>query len=66
MNLFENQAGFNISSSRLQVVGIYFKSDQIQLEKNVDEAYFNETLNLRPDKETKLTVYFKAHIMNCL
>lgn len=53
MNSFENHAGFNISSSRLQVVEINFKSDQFQLE-NVDEAYFNEHLNLGYDKETKI------------
>ena len=53
MNSFENHAGFNISSSRLQIVEINFKSDQFQLE-NVDEAYFNEPLNLMLDKETKI------------
>ena len=53
MNSFENHAGFNISSSRLQVVEINFKSDQFQLE-NVDEAYFNERLDLEFDKETKI------------
>src|ERR1035438_3985362 len=53
MNSFENHAGFNISSSRLQVVEINFKSDQFLLE-NVDEAYFNERLNLEFDKETKI------------
>ena len=53
MNSFENHAGFNISSSRLQVVEINFKSDQFLLE-NVDEAYFNEHLNLENDKETKI------------
>lgn len=53
MNSFENHAGFNISSSRLQVVEINFKSGKFQLE-NVDEAYFNEPLNLEHDKETKI------------
>jgi Tfp pilus assembly PilM family ATPase len=53
MNSFENHAGFNISSSRLQVVEINFKSDQFNLE-NVDEAYFNENLDLEHDKETKI------------
>ena len=53
MNSFENHAGFNISSSRLQVVEINFKSDRFQLE-NVDEVYFNERLNLEFDKETKI------------
>jgi Tfp pilus assembly PilM family ATPase len=49
----ENRAGFNISSSKLQVVEINFKSGQFQLE-NVDEAYFNESLNFEQDKETKI------------
>ena len=53
MNSLENRAGFNISSNRLQVVEINFKSGQFQLE-NVDEAYFNESLNLEQDKETKI------------
>ena len=53
MNSFENHAGFNISSSRLQVVEINFNSGQFQLE-NVDEAYFNEPLNFEHDKETKI------------
>jgi len=53
MNSLENRAGFNISSSRLQVVEINFKSGQFQLE-NVDEAYFNEPLDLEQDKETKI------------
>jgi len=53
MNSLENRAGFNISSSKLQVVEINFKSGQFQLE-NVDEAYFNESLNFEQDKETKI------------
>ena len=53
MNSLENRAGFNISSSKLQVVEINFESGQFELE-NVDEAYFNEPLNLENDKETKI------------
>lgn len=59
MNSFENHAGFNISSSRLQLVEINFKSDQFQLE-NVDEAYFNEPLNLMLDKETKINTLLQS------
>ena len=59
MNSFENHAGFNISSSRLQVVEINFKSDQFHLE-NVDEAYFNEPLNLAHDKETKINILLQS------
>jgi Tfp pilus assembly PilM family ATPase len=53
MNSFDNHAGFSISSSRLQVVEVNFKSGQFYLE-NVDEAFFNESLNLETDKETKV------------
>ena len=53
MNAFENHAGFNISSSRLQMVEVNFKSDQFHLE-NVDEVYFNEPLDFTHDKETKI------------
>lgn len=53
MNSLENRAGFNISSSKLQVVEINFKSGQFQLE-NVDEAFFSESLNFEQDKETKI------------
>ena len=59
MNSFENHAGFNISSSRLQVVEINFKSDQFHLE-NVDEAYFNEPMNLAYDKETKINILLQS------
>ena len=59
MNSFENHAGLNISSSRLQIVEINFKSDQFQLE-NVDEAYFNEPLNLEHDRETKINTLLQG------
>src|SRR5665647_1328256 len=59
MNSFENHAGFNISSSRLQVVEINFKSDKFHLE-NVDEAYFNEPMNLAHDKETKINILLQS------
>jgi Tfp pilus assembly PilM family ATPase len=53
MTGFENHAGFAISSSKLQVVEIVQKDEQFVLE-NVDEAFFNETINLMRDKETKI------------
>lgn len=59
MNAFENHAGFNISSSRLQLVEINFQSDQFHLE-NVDEAYFNEPLDLVHDKETKINTLLQG------
>jgi hypothetical protein len=53
MTGFENHAGFTISGSKLQVVEINNLQNQFFLE-NVDEAYFNEPLNLEKDKETKI------------
>jgi Tfp pilus assembly PilM family ATPase len=51
---FENHAGFTISSSKLQVVEIVYRDDQFVLE-NVDEAFFNEPIDLTKDKETKIS-----------
>jgi Tfp pilus assembly PilM family ATPase len=53
MTGFENHLGFTISSSKLQVVEVIQKEDQFVLE-NVDEAFFNEPINLELDKETKV------------
>lgn len=53
MTGFENHLGFTISSSKLQVVEIVQKEDEFLLE-NVDEAFFNENINLETDKETKI------------
>lgn len=50
---FENHAGFTISGSKLQLVEVINKGGQFVLE-NVDEAYFNETLDIEKDKETKI------------
>lgn len=51
---FENHAGFTISNSKLQLVEVVYKNGQFVLD-NVDEAYFNEPLNLETDKETKIS-----------
>lgn len=53
MTGFENHLGFTISSSKLQVVEIVQKEDEFVLE-NVDEAFFNESIELDIDKETKI------------
>jgi Tfp pilus assembly PilM family ATPase len=50
---FENHIGFSISGSKLQIVEIIYKDRQFILDK-VDEAYFNEPVNLETDKETKI------------
>jgi Tfp pilus assembly PilM family ATPase len=53
MSLFENHAGFTISGIKLQVVEV-ISSDQHFLLENIDEAYFNESINFQTDKETKI------------
>jgi Tfp pilus assembly PilM family ATPase len=50
---FDNHIGFNISSSKLQVVEVNYLADQFKL-VNVDEAYFNDPINFESDKETKI------------
>ncbi len=53
MSGFDNHIGFNISSSKLQVVEVNYLADQFKL-VNVDEAYFNDPINFESDKETKM------------
>lgn len=50
---FENHAGFNISSSKLQVVEVNYVGNQFRL-VNVDEAYFNDPIDFDSDKDTKI------------
>jgi Tfp pilus assembly PilM family ATPase len=50
---FENHAGFTVTGSKLQLVEVINKTGQFVLE-NVDEAYFNESLDIEKDKETKI------------
>ncbi len=59
MTGFENHAGFNITNSKLQVVEIKFEDNKFILE-NVDEAYFNEPINLKKDKETKISALLQG------
>ncbi len=59
MPSFENHAGFTISNSKLQLVETIYVEDHFVL-KNVDEAYFNESLNLEKDKETKITALLQG------
>lgn len=53
MSNFENHIGFNISSTKLQVVEVNNLTDQFRL-VNVDEAYFNDPIDFENDKETKI------------
>lgn len=55
----ENHAGFNITSSKLQVVELNYKEGQYFL-SNIDEAYFSESLNFEKDKETKLSALLQG------
>lgn len=50
---FDNHLGFNISSSKLQVVEVNYVGEQFRL-VNVDEAYFNDPIDFENDKETKI------------
>lgn len=52
MPLFENHAGINITSSKIQVVEVDYKDDCFYLE-NADEEYFSEFINFG-SKETKI------------
>ncbi|HSD63032.1 MAG TPA: hypothetical protein VLB50_04510, partial [Ignavibacteriaceae bacterium] len=59
MTGFENHLGFTISSSKLQVVEIVRKEDEFVLE-NIDEAFFNDSINLETDKETKISAMLQG------
>jgi len=59
MTGFENQAGFTISGSKLQVVEISNHKNQFFVD-NIDEAYFNEPLNFEKDKETKISALLQG------
>ncbi len=59
MTGFENHVGFTISSTKLQLVEIIYKDGKFILE-TVDEAYFNEPLNLEIDKETKISALLQG------
>ena len=53
MNGFENHAGFNITSTKLQVVEVTGESGKIIL-SNLSEVFFNIPLDFIKDKETIL------------
>jgi len=56
---FENHIGFNISSSKLQVVEVNYIGDQFKL-VNVDETYFNDTIDFENDRETKISALLQG------
>ena len=53
MNGFENHAGFNITTTKLQVVEVTGESGKIKL-SNLSEVFFNIPLDFDKDKETIL------------
>ena len=59
MTNFENQAGFTVTNSKLQLVELNYNGDQFVLE-NVDEIYFDETINFEKDKETKIIAMLQS------
>ncbi len=65
MTGFENHAGITISSSKIQLVEIIFKSGRFYL-NNVDEAYFNEPVNFENDKETKISFQIQGALNEIL
>ncbi len=50
----ENHTGFTLTSAKVQLVEVCFRNEKFILQ-NIDEAYFDEHLNLTEDKETKIT-----------
>ncbi len=56
---FENHVGFTITSSKLQLVEIIYSDGRFIL-NNIDEVYFNESLNLEKDKETKISALLQG------
>jgi Tfp pilus assembly PilM family ATPase len=59
MTGFENHAGLNISSSKLQLVEINYEDEQFRL-VNIDEAYFNDPIDLENDKDTKISALLQG------
>ncbi|NLT52143.1 MAG: hypothetical protein GXX85_14660 [Ignavibacteria bacterium] len=52
MSLFQNHAGINVTSSKIQLVEVNYKDDCFYLE-NADEEFFSEFINFG-SKETKI------------
>ena len=55
----ENHTGFTLTSAKVQLVEVNFKNEKFVLQ-NIDEAYFDEHLNLAEDKETKITSFLQT------
>ena len=59
MTGYGNQAGFNITSSKIQLVEVSYRESGSILQ-NIDEIYFDERLKLKEDKETKIISVLQA------
>lgn len=59
MSVIENQAGFTLSDSKLQLVEVVHNGEQFILE-NVNEAYFNDNINLLSNKDTKINALLQG------
>lgn len=59
MITFDSQIGLNISAGKLQLTEVHFTVKGYILE-NVDEAYFDEQLDLAADKESKSLALLQA------
>lgn len=53
MQISDRYAGFNLTSSKLQIVEISVADNQIEL-LNIDEVYLNEELNFEKEKISKI------------
>lgn len=59
MSSYENHAGITITSSKMQLVEVVHNNDQFLL-NNIDEVFFNESINFDLDKETKILSLLQA------
>ncbi len=59
MTNFENQAGYTLTNSKLQLVELNYVDEQFILE-NIDEVYFDEVINFEKDKETKIIAMLQS------
>ncbi|GAB4133693.1 MAG: hypothetical protein Fur0015_06910 [Ignavibacteriales bacterium] len=64
MSIFQGHVGVNLSSAKLEVVGINYAEKRCFVE-NVDEEYFSEFINFN-DKETKIISILQQAFDNIL
>ncbi len=53
MSIFEGRIGVDISANKIQVVELGFNGNEFIL-NYIDEAYFEDSINLKTDKEAKI------------